>query len=180
MPEVLYNSAAIKQKINLLFDAPDKSDRRVALVAYIGRDYADCAGVRSNRTAIMRSVNVVRCVILASIGWRHALPVMILMTRWMFVASSLGKSILAVAARLRISGKWLRAIGDIAMSGRAKHSASTEISSCFSLSDAFGTSSTIRDATSNAVGERLRQRCAIENTSSTGLTGKVGQGDRVP
>jgi hypothetical protein len=41
MPEVLYKSAAIKKKINELFDAPDKSDRRVALVAYIGQDYAD-------------------------------------------------------------------------------------------------------------------------------------------
>jgi hypothetical protein len=41
MPEVLYKSAAIKNKINELFDAPSKSDRRVALVAYIGRDYAD-------------------------------------------------------------------------------------------------------------------------------------------
>ena len=41
MPEILYNSAAIKQKLNLLFDAPDRSDRRVVLVAYIGRDYAD-------------------------------------------------------------------------------------------------------------------------------------------
>jgi hypothetical protein len=41
MPEVLYRSAAIRKKINELFDAPDKSDRRVALVAYIGQDYAD-------------------------------------------------------------------------------------------------------------------------------------------
>jgi hypothetical protein len=41
MPEVLYKSAAIKTKINELFGAPDKSDRRVALVAYIGQDYAD-------------------------------------------------------------------------------------------------------------------------------------------
>lgn len=41
MPEVLYRSAAIKKKINELFDAPGKSDRRVALVAYIGQDYAD-------------------------------------------------------------------------------------------------------------------------------------------
>ena len=41
MPEVLYNSKAIKEKIKLLFDVPDQSDRRVALVAYIGQDYAD-------------------------------------------------------------------------------------------------------------------------------------------
>jgi hypothetical protein len=41
MPEVLYKSAAIKKKLNELFEAPDKSDRRVALVAYIGQDYAD-------------------------------------------------------------------------------------------------------------------------------------------
>ena len=41
MPEVLYNSEAIKEKIKLLFDAPEQSDRRVALVAYIGQDYAD-------------------------------------------------------------------------------------------------------------------------------------------
>jgi hypothetical protein len=41
MPKVLYKSAAIKNKINELFDAPNKSDRRVALVAYIGKDYAD-------------------------------------------------------------------------------------------------------------------------------------------
>ena len=41
MPQVLYKSQTIKEKIKLLFDAPGRLDRRVALVAYIGRDYAD-------------------------------------------------------------------------------------------------------------------------------------------
>jgi hypothetical protein len=41
MPEVLYKSATIRKKINELFGTPDKSDRRIALVAYIGQDYAD-------------------------------------------------------------------------------------------------------------------------------------------
>ena len=41
MPEVLYNSEAIKQKINELFENPGQADRRVALVAYVSRQYAD-------------------------------------------------------------------------------------------------------------------------------------------
>ncbi|WP_316159305.1 phospholipase D family protein [Bradyrhizobium sp. SZCCHNRI3042] len=41
MPDILYSSAAIKKRIHELFDAPKSPDRRVALVAYIGQDYAD-------------------------------------------------------------------------------------------------------------------------------------------
>lgn len=40
MPEVLYNSAKIREKISYLFDKPEGAGRRVVLVAYIGKDYA--------------------------------------------------------------------------------------------------------------------------------------------
>jgi phosphatidylserine/phosphatidylglycerophosphate/cardiolipin synthase-like enzyme len=40
MPEVLCNSAKISARIRKLFEAPSSSDRRVVLVAYIGRNYA--------------------------------------------------------------------------------------------------------------------------------------------
>ncbi len=39
-PKVLYNSQAIKRSITALFDGPPHSNRRIVLVAYIGRDYA--------------------------------------------------------------------------------------------------------------------------------------------
>lgn len=41
MPEVLYNSAQIREKIAYLFGQPEGAGRRVALVAYIGKNYAD-------------------------------------------------------------------------------------------------------------------------------------------
>lgn len=41
MPEVLYNSRAIRAKIRTLLANPEPSDRRVVLVAYLGKDYAD-------------------------------------------------------------------------------------------------------------------------------------------
>lgn len=56
------------------------------------------AGVRSNRTAMTRSVKVVCATILLSIACRQAPPVTSLITRTMVAASSLGKSIRAVAA----------------------------------------------------------------------------------
>jgi len=40
MPEILYNSNVIRNKIKFIFDAPKQSGRRVALVAYVGQDYA--------------------------------------------------------------------------------------------------------------------------------------------
>jgi hypothetical protein len=40
MPEVLYNSAKISARIRTLFKEPSSSDRRVVLVAYVGRNYA--------------------------------------------------------------------------------------------------------------------------------------------
>lgn len=41
MPEVLYSSRAIKAKIRSVLANPQRDDRRVVLVAYIGKDYAE-------------------------------------------------------------------------------------------------------------------------------------------